>query len=390
MIIDKGRQNRCCPSSHCGQNDTPDALYTATLRRFGCSPGLFYGNRHVSSVVNQYMEKMETMNHRWKLKHIKKLRKKYGNGALLIWFESVKDFAQKTCTNIFESQVPNDCNLGNAIYATDAQLHSLQVSCPVNYGEFKYPRITVITCGQEKGLYLAFCSIQMDGLRKHLKRKRLSASVLRRRYPEYLRIFKETNFAQVIRLGLIAYCPSLKDYIEMMLPNTSVIDTCVGDPKQRIAIKKIVRNTLAKSMKKVVDWIDWTAKLENEELDVDYSNCFNLVRRFCYLRYPFYKVAIDRIAEIVGEKHLGNMTVEHLKVHPTWKRFVDLKNLCMKIEGRKCAYSACSNQENRDGVIEKYKMCSSCQNAFYCSRKCQKLDWRQGHKCICNLSFKIL
>jgi hypothetical protein len=34
-------------------------------------------------------------------------------------------------------------------------------------------------------------------------------------------------------------------------------------------------------------------------------------------------------------------------------------------------------------ICKTKEMCKGCRNAFYCSRECQKLDWRAGHKLIC-------
>ena len=101
-------------------------------------------------------------------------------------------------------------------------------------------------------------------------------------------------------------------------------------------------------------------------------------------KYPFVSNAIKSIKTLVGEDMFGELQDYSMEYQFRWRKLVDLQHLCMKIEGRKCAYSVCSNQENRDGVIEKYKMCSTCRIAFYCSRRCQKRDWKQGHKNDCN------
>jgi hypothetical protein len=46
---------------------------------------------------------------------------------------------------------------------------------------------------------------------------------------------------------------------------------------------------------------------------------------------------------------------------------------------RMCGNSSCSNSD----VTSDLKSCSVCRCVDYCSRKCQKLDWKARHKEIC-------
>eukprot|EP01084_Bolivina_argentea_P098476 176982_1 len=49
------------------------------------------------------------------------------------------------------------------------------------------------------------------------------------------------------------------------------------------------------------------------------------------------------------------------------------------LNGLKCQYKCC----NKDLVECKMKLCSQCKVTYYCSRRCQKKDWKYFHRNIC-------
>eukprot|EP01084_Bolivina_argentea_P134379 237040_1 len=51
---------------------------------------------------------------------------------------------------------------------------------------------------------------------------------------------------------------------------------------------------------------------------------------------------------------------------------------------RICSLYKCKNTETR-----KYKKCSNCELVYYCSRKCQKYDWKYVHKYQCKIFHSI-
>jgi len=48
---------------------------------------------------------------------------------------------------------------------------------------------------------------------------------------------------------------------------------------------------------------------------------------------------------------------------------------------RQCAYFYCENIESKKG---EFKKCNACKVVYYCSKKCQKKHWNNGHKKQCN------
>ncbi|GAQ87883.1 hypothetical protein KFL_003850040 [Klebsormidium nitens] len=57
-----------------------------------------------------------------------------------------------------------------------------------------------------------------------------------------------------------------------------------------------------------------------------------------------------------------------------------LKQRHVYVERRKCSNTRCRMIES---VAGSYKKCGRCKIAVYCSRECQKLAWKEGHKELC-------
>ncbi len=50
---------------------------------------------------------------------------------------------------------------------------------------------------------------------------------------------------------------------------------------------------------------------------------------------------------------------------------------------KKC--EQCNKKTNEHG--KRLRMCGGCEAVLYCSKHCQKLSWKQYHKCLCNQTF---
>eukprot|EP00978_Attheya_sp_CCMP212_P034125 scaffold141557_cov64-Attheya_sp.AAC.1 len=60
----------------------------------------------------------------------------------------------------------------------------------------------------------------------------------------------------------------------------------------------------------------------------------------------------------------------------------DILNQLLEIGGVKCDYPSCQKHHFQVGI--KLFKCQKCQRAFYCSKECQKKQWREGnHKLYC-------
>ncbi|CAG8759886.1 11082_t:CDS:1, partial [Dentiscutata heterogama] len=76
---------------------------------------------------------------------------------------------------------------------------------------------------------------------------------------------------------------------------------------------------------------------------------------------------------------------ERLKI---LQRFLASSNGDQQYKGKKC--NSCNSQERKDvnGELDSEKksqllVCSGCGRANYCSKECQKNDWKNGHKQQC-------
>lgn len=59
----------------------------------------------------------------------------------------------------------------------------------------------------------------------------------------------------------------------------------------------------------------------------------------------------------------------------------NMEGFCMEnLQGIQCG--GCGRRENLDRG-EKFKKCAACKKIYYCSRKCQKKDWKSGHQMSC-------
>ncbi|KAJ7587031.1 hypothetical protein C8J56DRAFT_1165187 [Mycena floridula] len=76
------------------------------------------------------------------------------------------------------------------------------------------------------------------------------------------------------------------------------------------------------------------------------------------------------------------------KIHQSWTRFQEIFLFYRNLRHRYklTGHHACSNPNCSAGPISltRLKRCQGCCSAHYCSRQCQKIDWKLAHRDKCN------
>ncbi|KAJ7694628.1 hypothetical protein B0H17DRAFT_1199150 [Mycena rosella] len=68
-------------------------------------------------------------------------------------------------------------------------------------------------------------------------------------------------------------------------------------------------------------------------------------------------------------KEFSALAVERIKLLDSWERLSRL------------SFKACDNMDcGKIALKHKFKSCATCQSSDYCSRNCQLIDWRAGHR----------
>ena len=62
----------------------------------------------------------------------------------------------------------------------------------------------------------------------------------------------------------------------------------------------------------------------------------------------------------------------------------DIIYLIYSFIGARCEF--CGSSE--DELEAKLKRCNNCKEVYYCSRECQKKDWKRGHRDTCEGKFE--
>ena len=318
---------------------------------------------------------------------IRELQRKYSPGACVLAFQSVQNFARKKCTNVYASFIPKDwCFESGAFFAHSAAWPDFGIKrATLSDAEAKHKYICIVVVYHDwpkSKLFWSFPLLKFneEDIRKYFQRKRLSASVLRKRYPQFLH-----SFQYVAKQGIAVMSNaklrsiSLQDAANELIPDR--IADCVDSVRDQKVIEKIKRDLFIECMHHNAEWLEWVCQINND------TSFVHITQRTLLLfdKFPFIYTRIMRIANIVGEDTFSFALSKEVEQCEHWRKHIDLQHLIAKIEGRKCSFADCRNQESRhNGVIEKYKTCSACRNAFYCSRSCQKRDWNTGcHKAAC-------
>ena len=99
------------------------------------------------------------------------------------------------------------------------------------------------------------------------------------------------------------------------------------------------------------------------------------------LRFECYVQLGDKINAKYTLKKLRKYSNKNMEKYEQKLRQLKNRGALKKVKYlQKCASPFCLNVEEEP---KEFQCCSGCRNAAYCSRKCQKLHWKNGHKEAC-------
>lgn len=91
---------------------------------------------------------------------------------------------------------------------------------------------------------------------------------------------------------------------------------------------------------------------------------------------PGFALQLTRLLGLGGQQELNRRMADHTVQKIKNKEAARAANI-------KCSRPTCGQRQGSASGGCKFKVCSRCQVAMYCSGECQKAHWREGHKADC-------
>ncbi|CAM9811585.1 unnamed protein product, partial [Hapterophycus canaliculatus] len=91
---------------------------------------------------------------------------------------------------------------------------------------------------------------------------------------------------------------------------------------------------------------------------------------------PGFASQLTRLLGLGGQQELNRRMADHTVQKIKNKEAARAANI-------KCSRPTCGQRQGSASGGCKFKVCSRCQVAMYCSSECQKAHWREGHKAEC-------
>ncbi|CAM9586666.1 unnamed protein product [Scytosiphon promiscuus] len=91
---------------------------------------------------------------------------------------------------------------------------------------------------------------------------------------------------------------------------------------------------------------------------------------------PGFALQLTRLLGLGGQQELNRRMADHTVQKIKNKEAARAANI-------KCSRPTCGQRQGSASGGCKFKVCSRCQSAMYCSAECQKAHWREGHKAEC-------
>ena len=209
--------------------------------------------------------------------------------------------------------------------------------------------------------------------------------------------------------GIRGLCDLLRMSVAMRKTRKSTKKWIGKDKTNRKYINKILTLYFNDSYKKKLKAPDGFDNLESddeikEEYDqlIDFIMCkySKYLNKSMVIKYNKIRVSdidIDILKQLkkeIGFDKIIKLYYKENNVSSQFKRFC--KNKLIKCGNKNCAtksyskykygidddYYVNNNDESKNIVINKWKICKGCKFVYYCSRNCQKIDWT-NHRQFC-------
>ena len=110
-----------------------------------------------------------------------------------------------------------------------------------------------------------------------------------------------------------------------------------------------------------------------------HANCVN--KKVLDEHDQFVSLYIYALITLIKKGYFGKSRIFYSVFKQYRKRLIK-----MKWNEMKCHWSMCNKTRKNLDIHESMQKCSKCKISRYCSKKCQKFDWKYGiHGQICSL-----
>eukprot|EP01084_Bolivina_argentea_P000197 366_1 len=302
--------------------------------------------------------------------HIQTIESRFGSGSIVLMFESVSALQRGQC---FIPQwlrpIPSSCLINESKKIFYAPYNVLDIIGLEKLEERSFGRLCSIQIliyydHQISNVFRSYHGICFypDELHGLLIEKRLSVSLLRNKYTDFMPLFCEKKKHHVMSalksfFKLQAGC-SLYQLVSCLLMPKTFTDF-IEDKLERECIRELIDNMHKQS--KIV---------EHFNISILYSG--------------FVKETMFEIERIVGSRLLFGFfrKLAQYKQMENVKREISM--VIQKLNKRICGF--CKIKEihyQTANITRKYKICAKCKTTFYCSRSCQKKHWNKIHRYDC-------